>query len=111
MLHNFKSSSFGINPYWIEFNSQVSKVICSFLYYKNLSDSLTNTKSNKHIYQNCPNPINPSSTIAYATSELSLMVLIVYNLLGEEIKTLVDEVKEKGYYKINCDRNDLATGI
>ncbi|MFQ6094078.1 MAG: choice-of-anchor D domain-containing protein, partial [bacterium] len=75
--------------------------------------------------QNYPNPFNPVTTIRYAlavTGERGLVsspvhtTLKIYNILGQEIRTLVDEPKEPGYYTVTWDGkdsfgNDVTSGI
>ncbi|MFH1112217.1 MAG: T9SS type A sorting domain-containing protein [Patescibacteria group bacterium] len=68
--------------------------------------------------QNYPNPFNPVTTIAYAIPNhesrimnYELVTLKVYNLLGQEMVTLVNEVKEPGSYKVNFDGSRLTSGI
>ncbi|WKZ68546.1 MAG: T9SS type A sorting domain-containing protein [Melioribacteraceae bacterium] len=68
--------------------------------------------------QNYPNPFNPVTTINFTlpsvgtTHELSLQAkLTVYNLLGQEVHTLVNEVKSAGSYQIQFDASDLPSGI
>jgi len=51
------------------------------------------------ISQNYPNPFNPSTAIDYAVSQQSFVSLKIYNLLGQEVKTLVSDQKAVGVYK------------
>ena len=61
--------------------------------------------------QNYPNPFNPSTIIKYHIPELSFITLKVYDLLGNEIKTLVKEEKPAGTYQIDFDGTELPSGI
>jgi hypothetical protein len=66
--------------------------------------------------QNYPNPFNPTTTIQFDVPEASQVTLRIYNLLGQEIRTLVDEFKPAGEYAIQWDgKNDrggeTASGI
>ncbi len=58
-----------------------------------------------------PNPFNPSTTIRYQIPEDGMVTLKVYDVLGREVKTLVDEYKPAGSYKINFDASRLASGL
>jgi len=64
-----------------------------------------------NLSQNYPNPFNPSTTIEYSIPESGFVKLEVYNSIGEELATLVNEYKEAGNYKINFDATDLSSGI
>lgn len=63
------------------------------------------------ISQNYPNPFNPSTTINYQLAEKCKVELKVYDIIGKEITTLVNDVQDAGYYKVNFNANDLASGI
>jgi CubicO group peptidase (beta-lactamase class C family) len=61
--------------------------------------------------QNFPNPFNPSTTIKYSIPELSKVKLILYNLLGESVTTLVNEEKPAGNYEIEFHAENLPSGV
>jgi hypothetical protein len=75
-----------------------------------------NVKSYK-LEQNYPNPFNPSTVIKYSiprSTELhsvSQTTLKVYDILGNEVATLVNENKSAGNYEVKFDASNLASGI
>jgi hypothetical protein len=64
-----------------------------------------------HSHQNYPNPFNPSTSIQYAISSRQFVSLKVYDVLGNEIATLVNEEKQAGSYEVEFDGAGLPSGI
>jgi len=68
------------------------------------------------LFQNYPNPFNPTTIIKYeipdqVRNDRSLVTLKVYDVLGNEIATLVNEEKEPGTYEVEFDASKLPSGI
>lgn len=63
------------------------------------------------LYQNFPNPFNPSTTIYYDVPVAGLVTLRVFNVLGQEIRTLVHQRKESGRHQVHFDANGLPGGV
>jgi hypothetical protein len=63
------------------------------------------------INQNFPNPFNPTTTISYSIAEESFIQLKIFDVLGKEIKTLVNEKMPVGKYKIDFNAGELNSGI
>ncbi|MDP2038696.1 MAG: T9SS type A sorting domain-containing protein, partial [Ignavibacteria bacterium] len=61
--------------------------------------------------QNYPNPFNPTSTIRYNIAKAGFVKISVYDILGREIRVLVNEEKNAGHYEILFDARDLSSGV
>jgi hypothetical protein len=61
--------------------------------------------------QNYPNPFNPATTIRYQLPKDGMVTLKVYDILGAEVVTLVNEEKAAGKYEVNFDASRLASGV
>jgi len=61
--------------------------------------------------QNYPNPFNPVTVVNYALPRRGHVTLKVYNLLAQEVSTLVDDVKDAGRYDVTFDAHALASGV
>jgi hypothetical protein len=63
------------------------------------------------LLQNYPNPFNPSTKITYQIPVTGNVKLVIYDLLGREVKTLINEVKQPGTYLVDFDGTNFASGI
>ncbi len=66
---------------------------------------------NYALMQNYPNPFNPSTIINWQLAVGNYTTLKIYDVLGREVATLVDEFKEAGYYEVSFDASKLTSGI
>ena len=75
-------------------------------------DDNNNTIPNKYVVeQNYPNPFNPSTVISYAIPKEGLVTINIYNILGQEIATLLNDIQSAGLHKINFDGSKLTSGV
>ena len=63
------------------------------------------------LMQNYPNPFNPVTKIKYAIPQVSHVRIEIYNVLGQRVRTLVNEEKVPGYYTVDFDAGSLASGF
>ena len=63
------------------------------------------------LYQNYPNPFNPVTKINYAIPKATHVRVEIYNVLGQRVRTLVNEEKQPGYYTIDFNASSLASGF
>ncbi len=66
---------------------------------------------NFHLAQNYPNPFNPVTTIQFSIPQRSNVTMKVYDILGNEVATLVNEEKDRGVYMVSFNASGLASGI
>ncbi len=74
-------------------------------------DLQSNAPSDFKLDQNYPNPFNPVTSIMYTIPEESFVKLKIYNMLGNEVASLVNEEKPAGDYRIKFDASNLPSGV
>jgi len=83
----------------------------SFEYFDLNSEVIIGKPVETGITQNYPNPSNPRSKIEYQIASASKVSIIVYNIKGQEVAVLVNEIKEAGYFSAEFDGTNFASGV
>lgn len=98
-----------------QFYTQAGQLIDTYTMTRNpvkTNNSMFNTQpANYDLRQNFPNPFNPTTTIEFSIPQSTVVTLKIYNILGEEITTLVSEKLAAGNYKYEWDAFNLSSGI
>ncbi len=76
-----------------------------------LSVKENNLLKSYNLSQNYPNPFNPSTRISYNVGEPGLVQLKIYNILGVEVATLVNEQQYSGNYEVDFNASKLSSGV
>jgi len=63
------------------------------------------------LYQNYPNPFNPETVISFQLPNISKVEIKIFDMLGREISTLVNEIKQAGFYKLSFNGSSLSSGV
>ena len=92
------------------FNSIISKSLEFFNTIVNVENEIE-IPQKFELAQNYPNPFNPNTSIEYSVPSNEYVSLKVYDILGNEIVTLVNEQKEAGNYEVNFDAGNLSSGV
>lgn len=76
-----------------------------------IGTQLTLTPDNYNLAQNFPNPFNPVTTINFSLPKTSKVSIKIYDVLGKELRTLVNETKPAGVYDISFDASSFSSGV
>ena len=76
-----------------------------------IKSDFSNIQKGFTLFQNYPNPFNPVTQLEFVISNREFVTLKVYNILGKEMKTLVNEHKSPGIYKVEFDGSNFTSGI
>jgi photosystem II stability/assembly factor-like uncharacterized protein len=80
-------------------------------YFTSIHEPIVNIASDFVLYQNYPNPFNPKSNIKYKIEKTTFTKIIVFDITGKEIATLVNKKQNAGTYEIQFDGSNLSSGI
>ncbi|MCX6165869.1 MAG: T9SS type A sorting domain-containing protein [Ignavibacteriae bacterium] len=91
-------------------------VNCNGIYRRgaNIITTINNTSENiisYKLFQNYPNPFNPNTIIRFQIKDSRLVTLKVYDILGKEVATLVNEKQSPGVYEVTFDGSQFPSGI
>ena len=64
-----------------------------------------------YLSQNYPNPFNPTTSIKFTIPESGRIKVKIFDVLGNEVRTLLDETRSPGTYEINFDASGLSSGV
>jgi len=105
-----KTYRFALSAFDLSTNeSGLSKVDSTIL--TGISKLPNSTPTTYALSQNYPNPFNPSTIISFDIPKQSYVKLVVYNVLGRSVKTLVDEEKSPGSYNVIFDASNMSSGV
>ena len=107
-------SSYGSNEIAINWNAPLVFVAGYFRGTGGTSDvgeNRTTPPQEYRLFQNYPNPFNPTTKIQFTIVNRQLTIVNVYDLVGREVATLVNEVKEPGTYTVQFDGSGLSSGV
>ena len=71
----------------------------------------TNPVTNYVLYQNYPNPFNPNTTIRYELPQDGVVTIEVFDILGQKVKTILNEFKRADRYEVTFSSTGLASGV
>jgi hypothetical protein len=77
----------------------------------NVADHSDNIPNGFRLLQNYPNPFNPTTAISYQLAAIGMVTLKIFDVLGREVSTLVNEIARPGVYKVQWDGSGLPSGI
>ncbi len=107
-------------PYWLDLNVQTTtgsndpidalQILFNQWQTTGISNNQNIYPESYTLYQNYPNPFNPSTKITFDIAKLSHVILAVYDLSGQQVSVLADNMFHRGQYSIDFDASGLASG-
>lgn len=76
-----------------------------------VNDDKVETPASFELFQNYPNPFNAQTTISYNLNEEAFITLEIFNILGERLTTLVNQVQQRGSHKVSLNMNKYSSGV
>lgn len=79
--------------------------------YVGIEDEKNDVVTHYQLNQNYPNPFNPETKITFEIPEETFVKLVIYNVLGQKVKVLKNEIMQPGSYTVNFDGSKLSSGV
>lgn len=109
---NITAAQNKIRPIWIRLDGTSLKLYTAIIdFTTGVNPVVSELPKSFKLEQNVPNPFNPVTKIYYSVPSASFITLKVYNMMGQEVSTLVSGYKETGNHEINFDGTGLSSGI
>ena len=118
-MSNFKGTVhmlyYDVRPYYIIENSYAEAlwmpVFAEYPMYKTADSTLILSSGYDNFISNHPNPFNPITNISYSIKDAGLVNIRVFDVIGNEIATIVNEEKNPGKYEVTFDASALSSGV
>lgn len=85
-------------------------ILIDSMFPTSVQETESNIPNSFYVLQNHPNPFNPSTSISYSIIRAGFVVLKIYDLLGREVHTLVNEFQQANEYSVRFDAQALSSG-
>jgi len=118
-VNNSSVQSIGVSFTNIGVNAGATSVYIDDIYFNKKSPTAINEQDNDladipddfKLFNNYPNPFNPETKIRYNLPKNTKVKLNIYNIVGRQVKTLIDDYKTAGSYEVIFDGSELASGV
>ena len=108
--HNYSFTDYSISPGIYSYRLKQTDFDGSFEFSPEVEVEVSSPKE-FILEQNYPNPFNPSTAIRYSLPVQSRVILKIYDVLGREVATLVDDIQDAGFRTVEWDANGIASGM
>lgn len=109
--NNYKFSDRNLNSGKYKYRLKQIDFNGNFKYYDLANEVVIGSPDKFELSQNYPNPFNPATNLGFGISNLGFVSLKVYDVLGNEVKSIVNEIKPAGYYEVEFDGSSLPSGM
>ena len=110
VLHTGEVNAMGFESDWLRPQTYGSLELINFKV-TGMKNTVSNLPKTYKLYNNYPNPFNPSTTIKYDLPKESQVQLKIYDIVGREVATLVNGKQKAGNYSVNFNASKLASGV
>jgi len=110
-IHNYEFTEKGLNSGKYNYRLKQIDFNGNFEYFDLAEDVMIGIPLKYYLSQNYPNPFNPVTNFEFGISKLGFVTLKIYDVMGRELITLVNENKEPGYYTVRFDGSNLSSGV